>query len=1211
MLGGAGDDIYFVDNVGDIITENASQGIDTVESSIIFTLAANVENLTLTGTGAINGTGNTLNNILIGNSAANTLNGGTGADILSGGLGDDIYVVDNIGDIITELADEGVDIVQSSITYALGANVENLTLTGTTAINGTGNELDNILTGNSGANTLNGGVGADTMLGGLGNDIYVVDNAGDTITENVNAGTDTVQSSIAYTLGANIENLTLTGTSAINGTGNELNNILTGNSGANVLDGGIGADTMLGGAGDDIYVVDNTGDVITENASQGIDTVESSITFTLATNVENLTLTGTGAINGTGNTLNNILIGNSVANTLNGGTGADTLSGGLGDDVYVVDNIGDIVTELADEGVDTVQSSITYVLGTNVENLTLTGTAAINGTGNELSNILIGNSAANTLNGGVGADTMLGGLGNDIYVVDNVGDIVTENAGAGTDTVQSSIAYTLGANIENLTLTGTSAINGTGNELNNILTGNSGANILNGGIGADTMLGGAGDDTYIVDNIGDIITENANEGIDTIQSSITYTLGSNVENLTLTGTGAINGTGNTLNNILIGNSAANTLNGGTGADTLLGGLGNDIYVVDNVGDIVFENINEGTDAVQSSVTYTLTDNIENLTLTGTTAINGTGNILDNILTGNSGVNILTGGAGNDTLNGGTGADTLLGGLGNDIYGVDNTGDIVTELAGEGSDTVQSSITYILGAEVENLTLTGTSAINGTGNTLDNILTGNSGANILTGGTGNDILFGGLGNDTYVVDDLADVVTENANEGTDTVQTGITYTLGDNLENLTLTGTTAINGTGNILDNILTGNSGVNILTGGAGNDTLNGGVGADTMLGGVGNDIYVVDDVADVVAENANEGTDTVQTGITYTLGANLENLTLTGTTAVNGTGNILDNILTGNSGVNILAGGAGNDTLNGGVGADTMIGGVGNDIYVVDDVADVVTENANEGTDTVQTGITYTLGANLENLTLTGTTAINGTGNILDNILTGNSGVNILTGGAGNDTLNGGAGADTLLGGLGNDIYVVDNTGDIVTELAGEGIDTVQSSITYTLGTDVENLTLTGTSAINGTGNTLDNILIGNTGSNILTGGAGNDILFGGLGNDTLVGGAGNDIFVFDSVLNATTNKDTISDFTIGQDQFRLDKDIFTTLATEGVLSSQYFLASATGAAGDANDYLLYNTTSGALFYDADGNGQGVAIQFATLTTKPAITANDFMIAA
>jgi Ca2+-binding RTX toxin-like protein len=473
------------------------------------------------------------------------------------------------------------------------------------------------------------------------------------------------------------------------------------------------------------------------------------------------------------------------------------------------------------------------------------------------------------------------------------------------------------------------------------------------------------------------------------------------------------------NDILEGLAGNDLLDGGNGNDTLRGGTGNDTYVVNTTSDIVTENANEGTDTVQSAVTYTLGSNVENLTLTGTTAINGTGNTLSNVLTGNSANNTLTGDAGDDILDGGLGNDTLVGGTGNDSYYVDSTSDVVTEASGAGTDTVYTTVTLTAAANVENLTLLGAAAINGTGNALANVITGNSANNTLSGGTGADRLVGGAGNDTYVVDNTGDVVVENLNEGSDLVQSSVTYTLAANIENLTLTGTSAISGTGNDLDNVLTGNSAANTLTGGAGNDTLNGGAGSDTMRGGTGNDIYVVDVSTDVVTENANEGTDTVQSSVTLTVGNNVENLTLTGTSAINGTGNTLNNVLIGNSANNTLTGNAGDDYLDGGVGNDTMRGGTGNDTYVVNVSTDIVTENANEGTDTVISSVTLTLAANVENLTLSGTSAINGTGNTLNNVLTGNSTNNTLSASSGDDVLDGGAGSDILDGGAGNDTYV------------------------------------------------------------------------------------------------------------------------------------------------------------------------------------------------
>jgi Ca2+-binding RTX toxin-like protein len=392
-----------------------------------------------------------------------------------------------------------------------------------------------------------------------------------------------------------------------------------------------------------------------------------------------------------------------------------------------------------------------------------------------------------------------------------------------------------------------------------------------------------------VDNAGDVVTELVGEGTDTVKSSLNYTLGANVDILTLTGSAAINGTGNDLGNALIGNTGDNTLiglggndalSGGLGADTMIGGLGNDTYTVDNAGDAVTELVGEGTDLVQSAITYTLSANVENLTLTGSSVVNGTGNVLNNILTGNTGANILTGGGGNDTY-------------------VVGAGDSIVELDGEGTDLVQSAVTHTLSANVENLTLTGSSAVNGTGNVLNNILTGNTGANILTGGGGND---------TYVVG-AGDSVVELDGEGTDLVQSAVTYTLSANVENLTLTGSSVVNGTGNVLNNILTGNTGANILTGGGGNDT------------------YVVG-AGDSVVELDGEGTDLVQSAITHTLSANVENLTLTGSSAVNGTGNLLNNILTGNTGANVLDGGEGADTLIGSTGSDSLTGGAGNDIF-------------------------------------------------------------------------------------------------------------------------------------------------------------------------------------------------------------------------------------------------------------------------------------------
>ena len=475
-----------------------------------------------------------------------------------------------------------------------------------------GNDHD-LLNGNASNDYMDGEAGNDTMQGGTGNDTYVVDADGDLVLEGTGSGTDTVNSAINYTLGVNVENLTLTGTANINGTGNALNNVLTGNSGNNVLngaagndslDGGTGNDSMNGSTGNDSYAFDSANDYVFEAANQGVDTVFSTLNYTLGANFENLTLTGSANINGDGNTLNNKMTGNIGNNVLSGGAdgndsiyglsgndtlngyagndvldggaGSDSLYGGQGNDIYYVESTGDRVIEGTGAGIDTVFSTLTQILGANVENLTLTGTASINGTGNAINNMLKGNSGNNILNGGASNDSMFGYAGNDSYYVDSAGDTLSEGASAGTDTVFSVVTRTLGNNFENLTLTGTANINGIGNALNNMLKGNSGNNILNGGAGNDSMFGYAGNDSYYVDSVRDSLYESANAGTDTVFSSVTRTLGSYFENLTLTGTTNIQGTGNTLANLLVGNSGNNTLSGGVGTDTLQGGSGNDL-----------------------------------------------------------------------------------------------------------------------------------------------------------------------------------------------------------------------------------------------------------------------------------------------------------------------------------------------------------------------------------------------------------------------------------------------------------------------------------------------------------------------------------------------------------------------------------------------------------------------------------------------------------
>ncbi|MEP4036361.1 M10 family metallopeptidase C-terminal domain-containing protein [Pseudophaeobacter sp.] len=520
------------------------------------------------------------------------------------------------------------------------------------------------------------------------------------------------------------------------------------------------------------------------------------------------------------------------------------------------------------------------------------------------------------------------------------------------------------------------AITGSGNDT---LTGNAANNELNSGSGNDLVTGGAGEDTIL-----------GAAGSDTLYGE--------------SGSDTLNGGSG--NDSLYGESGNDTLDGGSGNDTLRGGAGDDVYYVDSTSDRIFEKSGKGFDHVFASASYSLSansDNLEDLTLTGSDNTYGIGNWRDNTITGNSGDNVinagwghdeLVGGAGNDKLVGGAGNDTMVGGTGNDTYHVNTIGDTISEQAGEGTDLVLSKIGLSLSdysENVENLTLTGTGNISGTGNSQNNLINGNGGNNILNGAGGDDTLYGGAGNDlfqddsgadlmaggtgndTYYVDHIGDRIVERSNRGQDHVISTVDFSLAahsDHIESLTLSGTGSnpdgngigsISGTGNLQDNIIFASDDAHShLNGGMGNDTLvgrsqddwlTGGQGADRMAGRLGNDVYEVDNIGDRIIEHAGQGEDLVNSSISFSLAdsaQHVENLTLTGTADINGTGNWHDNIITGNDGDNVLAGGWGDDTMIGGAGNDTINGNGDNDQMSGGADADTFVFSGNFGVDRI-----------------------------------------------------------------------------------------------------------------------------------------------------------------------------------------------------------------------------------------------------------------------
>ena len=1056
---------------------------------------------------------------------------------------------------------------------------------------------NDVLIGEGGADFLNGGTGADTMIGGLGSDTYVVDDVNDSVTETDSVagtgGTDQVRTSINYTLGANVENLFA---AAANGAAISNGVVLNGNGLANIIGGGNGNDVLFGGN-------DSTTD--TAGAS-------------------------TGAI--------------------------DTLQGGQGNDTYIISggNAGgeDVIVETANDpvsgnvgGVDQViviasaeRTSYTLTTGAVVESIIASdasSTLELNLTGNASTQTIVGNAGANVLSSGAsanggGRDTLIGLGGNDIYNVASGLVRVQEDANGGFDqvnitglgnadntntnaagTVDGSRDYDFsGSFVERIEadVTGTGFLNITGNSNSQYIGGNDGSNVLIGNGGTDTLAGFDGDDTYVVDSLDDVVLENSGGGNDRVIALGNYALGgtdgdgdpiiSNVELLTASGTllntrtGQGNGsfdlnalsTATTLNNYLVGDIGTQTIFGSAGnnildgfrtngdssdgaellggADTLVGLGGSDTYRVYDQSDVVIEDTNGGFDWVYTSASYDLRANQD-------TAQNAS-------FTDEDGVTRSFGAA--DTTNGNYLSYNAASGTG-------------AAAIAAGTSALSQMQIEILSAANQQGTEEG---LDLAGNGFGQIIVGNFAANEISDGGlltqqtnttmvgrsagnfagGQDQLAGLRGNDTYNVTAQSTTVNEDAGNGTDQVNvcyqtSGGTFGLIADAEVEFLTARLAGNGIN------LLGNRFNQVITGNTGDDAFNGGGGQDTLVGDAGSDVYTIDasNAGNVtIIEYAN--TDVAASG--------------TGATAIPRT---LDRVNTS----------------------------------VSFDLA--ATNAAYTGPDgAVQAGGVISI----EQIVGIGGGDINITGNGNRQLIVGTTGNNMLNGdndtrvGGANSALAGTDGGDTLQGLAGNDSYRVYTQADVTLEADGQGTDIVfaggaVNAVNPTVpqtGTPVNNIysytlyqnqSIEGLSAANQS-STTGVMLVGNNlaQSAGIIGTNGNDVIWGRGGNDVLTGRGGSDTFGFAEI--GAGNSDTITDFAPG-DFIALDSATFSSVTSNGspALDSGEFIVGT--QAVDNNDFIIYNQSTGQLFYDADANGSAAsAILFAQITPGTALGFNDFI---
>ncbi|MBV8209158.1 MAG: DUF2974 domain-containing protein [Burkholderiaceae bacterium] len=977
----------------------------------------------------IAGTGNSS---IYGGDGTESIVGGSGNDLLVGGTGNDTIIADGAG---TDTLEGGASAGSTTYIYG-GAGVDSITGDAGTDVmyagdGGTSSTLATSVFAGSGSATIYGGTGVDALVGGSGSDVIYAGDGGSAA-----AGATSVEAG----------------------------------AGPTTIYGGAGLDIIQGGSGSDVlYAGDGGTDAspTTVLGGDGVATLYGGAGSCLLSAISQNPSGGT-----TGNP-DDVLIAGSGNSTLIG-YGSDTLQTGSGNELLQNDGGNLSIVVNANYAGDTIAfgagdsgtNSLQFASGIAPTDFSVSATVDSTNTP-----YLVLSSATGTLyvadglTGGIGsisfADAPAIGLQQLIQQTNSGPQVITEIGGNLNFSGDNGAAVSAG-------IFGNDTISAWGN--NDTLTSTIYGTVIYAGGNSASVVGGAGSDTITAAGANDtVLAGSGSVSITAAAANDSIQAGAGSDTIIVNGSGdtVVAGTGN---DSIVVNGSADSIVAGSGSDTIVvngsndtiaGGSGTGTFVVNDASAVITVQPGLGSDTVLSSVSYTLSNYVKALTLTGSANLTATSNATGAVLTGNAGNDTLIGGSNRDTLIAGSGVDTLIGGSGPygavpDTFVINNVNDVIQLPANAGADTVESSVSYTMIAGVDTLTLTGSADVAGTGNSdASNIITGNAGNDTLTAGSGRDTLaagsglatlIGGTGADEFDINNVGDVIQLAATATNDTVVSSVSYSMANGVDTLTLTGTGNLTATGNSdASNVITANLGADSLVAGSGSDVLYAdtvfGAGADTLVAGSGNDTFFGTSGATYVF-NSGFGTSEIrqpssQGSIEFGAGISASNLTLSAVAGYDGLPALL--IQDGTGAIKVDDAFAGSNmsysfsdgsslTLDqlltqGTVTSSTVTGSSGNLILLG---GNAVSIQGGSGSDTI-----YGVGSNDTLVAGTGSQQLYALG--ANEVLVATLGNDTLWGGSGDDTLVGGTGASTLNGGQGNDAYEL-TPGGTVTINPGSG---------------------------------------------------------------------------------------------------------------------------------------------------------------------------------